>query len=255
MLFSPVTYVGIDLTAGQTPFTYAALDEQGRLLALDRGDMQAVLAFLAGQQQALVAVCAPLSPNRGYMRREEVRRNLQPPPRPGRWQNCRVAEYLIRQHGIPMYLTPAGEAQCPAWQRNAFHLVAQLRELGFRPYPEEGERRFLEVYPHACYTVWLERRPFPKHSLEGRLQRQLALQEQGLDVPDPLRIFEEITRHRLLHGQLPLDDLYAPAELDALAAAWTAFLAQTRPHQITRLGDPEEGEVVLPVAELAPRYA
>ena len=256
MLFSPSTYVGLDPTAGRTPFTYAALDEQGRLLALDQGDEQAVLAFLGGQQQVVAAICAPLAPNQGLMARPEVRQALQPTPRPGRWVNCRVAEYLIRQHGIRMYLTPSDEAACPAWQRNAFRLVRALREMGFQPYPAaEAPHQYLEVYPHACYTVWLGHAPFPKASLEGRIQRQLVLQDVGLEVPDPLRVFEEITRYRLLQGTLPLENLYRPEELDALAAAWTAYQAVTRPEQVTRLGDPREGAVVLPTETLQARYA
>ncbi len=255
MLFSPMSYVGVDPTAGRVPFTYAALDERGRLLALDRGDVQTVLAFIGGQQQAAVAICAPLAPNQGLMAQQEVRQTIQPPPRPGRWTNCRVAEYLIRKRGIRMYLTPSDEADCPAWQRSAFHLVRALREMDFQPYPSESPRQYLEVYPHACYTVWLGHAPFPKDSLEGRIQRQLALQDTGLEVPDPMRVFEEITRYRLLQGVLSLDDLYTPEELDALAAAWTAYLALARPEQVTRLGDPREGEVVIPVGELQTRYA
>ena len=91
-------------------------------------------------------------------------------------------------------------------------------------------------------------------SLEGRLQRQLALHERRVAVYDPMRIFEEFTRFRLLSGILPLGDLHSPGELDALVAAYTAWLAAKQPGSVTLLGDPDEGQVILPVAELKGRY-
>ena len=40
-----------------------------------------------------------------------------------------------------------------------------------------------------------------------------------------MEFFEEVTRHRLRHGILPLEKLYTPGELDALTAAYLAWLA------------------------------
>jgi hypothetical protein len=73
MFYSNTTYLGIDPTAGDRPFTYVALDQERSLLAIGQGDMEEVLAFIAGQRSAIVAVCAPRSPNRGLMTRAEVR--------------------------------------------------------------------------------------------------------------------------------------------------------------------------------------
>ena len=75
-----------------------------------------------------------------------------------------------------------------------------------------------------------------------------------MNVPDPMRFFEEITRHKLLKGILPNEDLYTPGELDALVSAYTAWLIANHPEQVTLLGDPVEGQIVLPAAELKPRY-
>jgi hypothetical protein len=255
MFFVDTTFVGIDPTAGERPFVYAALDHELEMLALGQGSIDDVLAFAAGQSRALVAVCAPRQPNQGMMARAEVRNRLSPPPNPGRWANFRMADYLLRQHNIRIPQTPARLEDCPNWMRMGFILFRRLEELGYRQYPEDGtERLYLEVYPHASYVVLLGGVPFPKHSLEGRLQRQLVVYEQGINVPDPMRIFEEITRHRLLNGILPLDDLYTPGELDALVAAYTAWLAASQPEAVALLGDAEEGQIVLPVAELKSSY-
>lgn len=255
MFFTNTTFVGIDPTAGGTPITYAALGHDKAVLALGHGDLEEVLAFIAGLREAFVAISSPRRPNQGLMQREEVRQQLTPPPRPGRWFNFRMAEYQLRQHNISMPQTTSEENDCPAWIRMGFNLFKRLEGLDYQPYPHENaSHQSMEAYPHACYTVLLGRVPFPKHSLEGRIQRQLILYETKLDVPDPMRVFEEITHHRLLQGILPLEDLYTVAELDALVSAYTAWLAANQPDQVTLLGNPEEGHLILPVSELKRRY-
>lgn len=255
MFFTHTSFIGIDPTAGQRPFSYAALDHDLRMLALGQGGMEDILAFVAGQRRAFVAVCAPRRPNTGVMERPEVRQSLIPPPRPGRWTGFRLAEYYLRQHNISCPQTPAREQDCPKWMRIGFTLYRRLEAMGYCAYPaKEAPLVWLEVYPHASFTTLIGRAPFPKHSLEGRIQRQLILYEQGLGIPDPMRIFEEFTRHHLLLGRLPVDDLYPPGELDALLGAYTAWLAAIHPERILMLGSPEEGQIVLPVSELKRRY-
>jgi hypothetical protein len=254
-LFTETIFIGIDPTAGKRPFVYAALDSDLNLLALGHGEINDVLAFAAGQQQALVAVCSPRRPNQGLMQKAEVREQITPTPRPGRWQKYRVSEYLLRQHNIHTPRTPARDKNCPNWMRMGFSLYRRLEDLGYHCFPApEAKHQTLEVYPHACYTVMLGQAPFQKQTIEGRIQRQLVLYEQKVKVPDPMRIFEEITRHRLLNGVLPLEKLYSPGELDALVAAYTACLAATAPDKITTLGHAEEGLIYLPAAELQGRY-
>jgi hypothetical protein len=255
MFTSYSNFIGIDPTAGQRPFAYAMLDSNLRLLAMGHGELDEVLAFVAGQRQAVVAVSAPRLPNQGLMDRPEVRNQLNPQPRPGRWTNFRLAEFLLRQHNISSYQTPAKEEDCPNWMQVGFHLYRRLEGLGYSLYPSsESTRQVLEVYPHASYTILLGQAPYAKHSLEGRLQRQLVLTGLNINVPEPMRFFQEITRHHLFHGILPDENIYSPYELDALIAAYTAWLATTHPEQITRLGDPREGEIILPCRELQSRY-
>jgi hypothetical protein len=255
MLFNYATFIGIDPTAGQKPFSYAALDPDLRLLALGEGRMDDILAFTAGQRVAVAAVCAPRRPNKGLMARQDIRQRLSPTPAPGRWMDFRLVEYLLRQRNITMPQTPAEEQSCPKWMLMGFSLYRHLVEMGYATYPNtEAGLQLLEIYPHASYTALLGVIPFQKYSLEGRIQRQLALFENKVKVTDPMQFFEEITRHRLLKGVLPLDLLYKPGELDALVAAFTAWLTAHRPDQITSLGDPVEGEIILPVADLKSTY-
>jgi hypothetical protein len=255
MFPSNTTFLGIDPTAGHRPFCYAALDSDLHLLALGKGTLDDILAFLAGQRSAFVAVSAPRRPNQGLMQQPLFREQLSPVPRPGRWSNFRLAEYQLRQHNISCPQTPAQESQCSNWMQMGFTLYRRLEALGYCPYPAtEASLQYLEVYPFACFCTLLGLIPFPKHTLEGRIQRQLILHEMDLHISDPMRLFEEITRHRLLQGKLPFEELYEQEELDALVSAYTAWLAAKKPSQVTLLGDPQEGQLILPVGELKRRY-
>lgn len=261
MLFNETIFIGIDPTAGKRPMAFAALDQDLRLMALDEGELDEITAFVGGQKTAFVAVCSPRQPNKGFMKNEEIRAQLKPVPKPGRWLGYRVAEYQIRQHNIHIMRTCGEIQKCPGWVQKGFEVYRKLESLGCQDYPSfdplpsgNVPPQTLEVYPHGIYAVLLGQIPFLKKSLEGRLQRQLILHNQGLDIPDPMRIFEEITRYRILKGMLTMDGLYKARQLDALAAAYTAWVAATSPRDISLFGHPEEGQIVFPVPELNPKY-
>lgn len=255
MLFSNFSFIGIDPTAGEKPIVYAAIDQQKRLLALGAGNLDDVLAFCGGQRQAIAAICGPRSPNTGLMRTPNIRDQLTPSPAPGRWENFRVAEYILRQHNFLIPHTSRVEESCSNWMRQSFLLFRRLSEMDYRQVSAEtADRRLIEVYPHASYGTLLGRLPFSKNSLEGRIQRQLVLKEQGVDVTDPMAFFEEITRHRILTGNMPFDLLYTAGELDALIAAYSAWHTLQHSSQISLLGDPNEGQIMVPVPELKSTY-
>jgi hypothetical protein len=255
MLFSPETYIGIDPTAGAKPIVYAAIDQELQMIALGGGDIDEILAFVGGQRQAFVSLCSPQRPNIGLMKDDEYRRRLTPPPKPHRWEKYRVAEFMLRMRNIHVTPTPARPQDCPRWMQVGFSLLKRIVELGYDPYSQsDGALEYLEVYPQAAYAVLLGQNPFLKHTLEGRIQRQLVLAECRINLPDPMKFFEEITRHRLLNGILPLELLYSPPELDALVAAYCAWLAKNQPAQVTLIGDKQEGQILLPGIDLKNRY-
>jgi predicted RNase H-like nuclease len=188
------------------------------------------------------------------MARPEIRQNLFSKPQRDHWRDFRLSDYLLRQHNIHIPQTPSDENNCSGWMKMGFLLYRRLAKMGFQLYPSESEHQYLEVYPNASFTSLLGVVPFAKNSLEGRIQRQLILMDRKLKIPDPMRIFEEITRFRLLQGSLSLEQLYSPEELDSLVAAYTTWLAANHPDQTIALGDADEGQIILPVAELREKY-
>ncbi len=255
MLFKEALFIGIDPPSGKKSLTYAAIDKDLNLIALGREDLTGVVAFVGGQKAAFVGVNAPRRLNQGLMKKDSIRDALSPRPNPGRYTAFRVAEYLLIQKNIRIPKTPDKVNLCPGWMKNGFLLYKRLEELGFADFPD-GDHNFqmLEVYPHAVYTALLKNIPFLKKTLEGRLQRQLLLHSLSVDVPDPMRLFEEITRYKIMQGRLPLEDLYSVEELEALVAAFTAWKAAVEQEEITLVGERNEGEIVIPVKELKPKY-
>lgn len=254
MLFSDANFIGVDASGGRKPFTYAALDSDARLFALGDGEMEEVLAFLGGQRAACVAVNAPSRANLGVVKNAGQAQSLALTHLPGRAVDMRLSEFQLRERGIAVAHTPSREDLCPAWMRLGFAFYRRLGEMGFRPFPTEGATHcWLETHPHAVFCVLLGKTPLARMSLEGRLQRQLALYEAGLEIKDPMDFFEEITRHRILKGNLPVEVIYTSEALDALAAAYTAYMAFKKPDALTSFGDPQEGLMYLP-GELKGKY-
>jgi hypothetical protein len=121
----------------------------------------------------------------------------------------------------------------------------KLSQAGFKPRSKKGNpKQWLETNAQDCFRLLIGRAPLPRRTLEGRLQRSAILYEQGLQLRDPVEIFEEITRYKLMQGILPLEDIYSSKELDALMAAYIAWMAVNSSGQTV-----VTGELVLPASE------
>jgi predicted nuclease with RNAse H fold len=245
MSFMPEIFLGIDPTAGRSPYTWAMLNADCRLVMLAGGELDEILELVDEQTSTLVAVNAPPRPNQGLVRAKLA--DMQPSGNL-RGADMRLAEYLLRERGISVPPTSSRPEVCAAWTQMGFLLHRKLEEMGFCLFPGgEDARQRLETNPHAVFCALLGQVPLPKPTLEGRLQRQLALHGKGGDIADPMEFFEEITRHKLLHGVLPMEFIYTAEELDALAAALTAWLVVNFPDEMTIVGEKEEGQILLPV--------
>ncbi len=225
----PAVFIGIEPGFGRKACVLIVLDDTQHIQAQGRGDLADALAFAAGVGNALVAVNGPAQPCRG----------------PG---TGRAVEKELLAQGAWIYQTHPSLEDCPPALRRGLEIHQRLAALGYHPYPAADEQRqVLETPAEAGYWALLGQRPFEHQTLEGRLQRQLVLSDAGLPVPDAMDFFEEITRHWLLRGQLPLDHIYLPEELNALLCAHLAWRAAHKPEGLRLLGDPDEGQIVLPV--------
>jgi len=253
MLFTDSVYIGVDLISGRKTLTYAALDQDLNLLALAEAGPEEALAFLAGQKSAVVAINTPSYVNHGIVKKNLQGQSLTPHSLHG--TEMRVAEHELRRRGIAVRGTDAKESLCPAGVRAGFAFYKKLSKLGFEAYPsDDAPHQWLETNSYACFCVLIGLRPLPKLTLEGRLQRELLLHELGFRIGDPMVFFEEITRHKLLHGLLPFELVHSPAQLDAMAAAYTAWQVMQKPAETIRVGHRLEGFITLPISRLKEKY-
>lgn len=252
MLFTDTLFVGVDATSSHKSYTFAALDKGMNLVALADGELDDVTAFLGGQASAIVAINAPSGVNRGIVR--EKKKEMFKPLKT-RASGFRMAELELRDRGIAVSGTPSTISVCPAWIQAGFALYRKLEKMGFKKYPtENAPHQIMESQPHAAFCVMAGAVPQSKPSLEGKIQRQLLLFEAGVRIKDPMDFFEEITRHKMLKGNWPLDLLYQPEQLDAMVAAYTAWMSIHKPDNISSIGDPTEGSIVLPEKNLKEKY-
>jgi len=146
---------------------------------------------------------------------------------PPRWaptgQRSRACERALLRLGIHCFFTPdearGGGHAFYQWMTVGFECFRVARALGWEP---------LEVFPHACAVTLLG--ACPPAGTRKREWRTAALARAGVDV-GPLRTIDD---------------------LDAALAAF-AGLAWRR-GTASLVGHPAEGEIVLPVANLAARY-
>ena len=251
MSIAQISFIGIDPAIRNQEITYVAINDSLHPINNGAGDLEEVLAFVAGQGLAVVGVNAPPRLNQGIMTDPERRARFDFPPRRGRIGDLRVAEYELLRRGFPASRTPSLAEKTKPWVREGFSLYERLGALGFQPFVAgKEERQVLEVSPEACFWVWLDKEPLTQDTLGGRLQRQMVLYELGMEIPDPMLIFEEVTRHGILQGKLLEDDLCSSSELLALAVAYTVWVAVNRPQEVSFLGDEDEGHIVVPVKSL-----
>ena len=124
-------------------------------------------------------------------------------------------------------------------------LTRQLTQAGLGASTKKSHSKpWIEINAQDCFRALGGHGLLPHRSLEGRLQRCAILYEQGLSLKDPVDMFEEITRYKLVQGILPLENLPSSKELDALAAAYLAWMSFTRPGQIV-----QKDGLVLPAPE------
>jgi hypothetical protein len=249
MDLSMTRFIGIDLSGTRGSFTCALLDENRRIQF--RGEVTPAewQAKLGECSIAIAAITSPMTLNEGVMADAAKRSQLPVSPPAKKYNNLRLCEYELLLRGFTPTRTPNRFEDCSPSLQRALRFSSELAAQGFQRWPAPGaERQLMEVHPDSAYAQLLGGKLNPAKTLEGRIQRQLLLQEEHLNVRDPMIFFEEITRHKMLTGQMPEGILISPAELNALIAAYTAWSAYTNATGITRLGETNEGHIILPAS-------
>jgi len=123
----------------------------------------------------------------------------------------------------------------------------KIIHTGFKPYlTNNAPKQWVETNPLECFRSLSGQIPQSRRTLGGLLQRALILYGEGLKIDDPMEFFEEITRHHLLVGVMPMELLYSASELDALAAAYVSWMLINKPVQVDLTKNVGEGMILIP---------
>ncbi|MGI8622177.1 MAG: DUF429 domain-containing protein, partial [Solirubrobacteraceae bacterium] len=253
----PVRYCGVDISARPGNQQLVTLHERRGADALDlvatfyaAGGVEQVSRTIEGfgRGEAVVGVDAPSGHRLDLLAPGSPVRDAVSVPE-GRYERMRVCDALLFRRGLPLYPVPsAGQPQAAweAWIYVGFELFRVLERLGRYVPPAApsyeapvgdaalAHGRLFETYPDAIFCSLLGHRPSPKRTPWGLQQRIAALKQKGVVDEDG----------GLWHRTLD--------ELDACAAAYAAY-ALAAGHG-TWVGDPQEGVIVLPAADLLSRY-
>lgn len=238
--------MGIDLNAARGNAGIAVLNRSQRLLSQELVKLEELEALVQSTSPEVIALTSPISLNTGRMSDPTFRMTLDPMPPGSRYQSLRLSEYELISRGLPVSRTPSSFDACGTGVQRSLRTTSALAVLGYLP--DDGnprEKMLVEVPGDAWFQELLGCKPFTASSLEGRIQRQLALQGLNLNVPDAMEFFEEVTRHKLLRGLLPEKIVLPLSVLNAAAAAYTAWALKNSPSRIDRSGCSDEGYLYL----------
>ncbi len=233
------TYIGIDVQAGLKPYFYTAINSGLEVIACGHGRLTDVIAYLAGQSSALVAVNGPVC-----LAHNSVQIGLFESG--DTTESCtRLGDRELEADGFHDLALPEHTKKAPLWVERSLELADSLKRLEYSIEP--GARQYFETQSDAAYWLVTGAMPYDSRSLEGRLQRQLLLWEFGLNLKDPMNFLEEFTRFRLRTSQVPLEQILPGHELRAMIAASTAWLLDNHPDRVRHFGTIHAGEIILPV--------
>ena len=154
---------------------------------------------------------------------------IDSPPSWARAGRSRLAERRLARLGVSAYAVPADGFQTPFhdWMRVGFEAFLAAGRAGYRRYtdgPANGTA--LEVFPYGSAVAVAGYRPKLASARDRAEWRRAVLAQAGVDTA-------------LLH---------TTDHVDAALAALTAL--RSLDGERVAIGDPEEGVIVLPVAEL-----
>ena len=132
-------------------------------------------------------------------------------------------------------------------QQVCTELKKKIAQAGFKPYlTSNAPKQWVQTIPLECFRSLSGQIPQSRRTLGGLIQRTLILYDQGLQINDPMGFFEEITRHHLMAGVMPMELLYSASEVDALAAAYVSWMLINKPVQVDLTKGVGQGMILIP---------
>ena len=234
-------FIGVDVHKER--LTVASIDENLNIEFISNMVTNDLVHFLKDKEVYVIAVDAPYKLNYGFMNNDAYRIALNCKLK-GHY-NKKVSEYELSRRGINPFSTPGSMDEITGWKswmKTGFNLYTKLEELGYKEIIinkyNHDIQGFIEVFPHACFTVLLDYIPSPKDTAKGLEERIDILENVGFKGIE--KILNGCGKHEKTD------------KLDALIAAYTGYL--TYIGKVTCVGNVQEGQIVLPTNNLKESY-
>ncbi len=242
MLFEEEVYVGVEVNPSGRKFTWAALNNRKELLTYQKTPLDRLLIFCKNIPRVTIGIETPAVRCRNG---KPALPGLEYAGHPNGWTLPAWQEALLAKNIQP----PAGGSQPGSPYLQSPGLVEFYRQVFALEHIT-----LTQVNGYVSLCCLLGQLPLPKASLEGKIQRQLILVEQGLNLPDPMSYFEELTRFKILHGMLPEKIILPLAYLNVILAAYTVWKEHNEAVDTLQIGNPPDAAIVIPVPALRDRY-
>nr|WP_010243227.1 DUF429 domain-containing protein [Acetivibrio cellulolyticus] len=231
-------FIGVDVHLER--FTVACMDKNLDLIFIKDSTLDELIEKLNGISVEIIAVDAPYGLNKGLMNDENYRNRLG--VNSGIHYNKKVSEYELTRRGIFLYFTPSKVEEISGWKSwmgTGFKLYEELKALGYQAISSGNSKSkgFVEVFPHASFTVLAE--------------RLLETKSTDAGVEERIKVLENLGFKNL--RQAVLGNKHETADkLDAIVAAYTALTVWKEDANF--IGDPDEGQIAIPIKEIKEKY-
>lgn len=236
-----MNFIGVDVH--KEKLTVANIDKNLNIEFIDNINTRELIEYVKSRENVIIAIDAPYKLNYGFMDNNKYRMDLNSKLK-GHY-NKKVSEYELSRRGINPFSTPGSMDEITGWKEwmnTGFNLYSKLENLGYMEISinkyNDNIKGFIEVFPHACFTVLLDYIPSKKDTEAGLKERIDILEKVGLKDID--KILQGSGKHEKTD------------KLDALVAAYTAYL--TYRGNVAYVGDIREGHIVLPTNNLKDSY-
>ncbi len=241
MLFEEEVFIGVVINSNGRRFFWVALNKHKEILTFQKTSLEKLLVFIKSFPHVTIGLETPAI-------------------------RSRHGKSVIS--GLEFYSQPA-RSPLPAWQEIMENRNIHPPVISSRVKPDFQAPGIAEFYRQAfmfehvniihvnaycSLCCLLGQNPLPRSSLEGKIQRQLVLAEQGINLPDPMIYFEELTRFKLLHGVLPQKIILPLQEMNGLLCALTVWNTINQSESTLQIGNPPDSSITLPVPELQEKY-
>ena len=213
-------FIGIDPAGKRNKYCMAVLDGDKKIQVLSIEKLHSVYAYLAGVDHCIVGLGS-------IAKYQHTERHVCKNPLDKLHFPVKYAQKEDTRAGVRKT-----KNQRPL-SDEVLTIQKGIQKLEYAPVSDEKQpKRFFLSRTDEVFRQIASGSLLPLGTDASRWQRQLLLLDQEIPLPDVMQYFEEVTRFRILQGNLPEEMIYQHAELNAILLSWLGWLATFEPARV-----------------------